>query len=706
MPAPGNKSKGKGKGKSKGGTDNDAPTVTQSKPRAIPPIQCLTLEKDELTPCGQPLAAVEGHPKPERCKVHHGQYHILYKKYKDASKLVDEIRQAAALPKKEEISRYTDWHAALEKARWVRQYLEAIRVEMIGRDIHQRRFFLQGELDDVHKRRLMLLQAEWVKAVDVIDELQARAFKLCLPKRPLHDIQPTCVPHQLERPMRSTEGVVETVHVPIRLSDFSSTAGEKLPYPPRTSHTGNEDLIDISMRAWKEGMLAALKPFTNFESFTSLHHLKAGDESTRAMLEKKFFIYQQYARRIIFNQPTLFMNSLERVSFKDLILSDSFSTEDLFKFFKLFMMPRLEWFKDAVLDALAMSPHDAAANVRSIGNRLPLLGGWVFDRAHAVTMSNEAWWPPANVERYFVRLCNSFDDLIGFLSFGALGLVPPPRFCQSTNSLVSRNHLSLSGVVIADMMPLTRPSQLCGPIPTIHKAKTRGCVVWAEIETRAYMFGAVRNEPDVFVDAFLRELRARPDLFQVVTRSETDPGRQVEIFGDGPSKALPAIRSRAFEAPPSYFPPSGFGKWTVIRSAVDILYGNQKEIQGYLTALSQHQQGWFFSSKKFPVKYFVILDTVPNRDHSILARNVAWAALCAGGYGKGKYGTLKYAIASNKLVQKCTNERLGWLPKGYKWKAPKMQGRAFSTYLSGCTSVCLWALGALILAFWLSSHRK
>ncbi|KAF9231638.1 hypothetical protein BU15DRAFT_55901, partial [Melanogaster broomeanus] len=53
------------------------------------------------------------------------------------------------------------------------------------------------------------------------------------------------------------------------------------------------------------------------------------------------------------------------------------------------------------------------------------------------------------------------------------------------------------------------------------------------------------------------------------------------------------------------------------------------------------------------------LDTVPNRDHSILVREIVWAALCAGGYGRGKYGARKYAIASNKLVQKCANERFG-----------------------------------------------
>lgn len=72
------------------------------------------------------------------------------------------------------------------------------------------------------------------------------------------------------------------------------------------------------------------------------------------------------------------------------------------------------------------------------------------------------------------------------------------------------------------------------------------------------MFGAVRNERDEFVNAFLRELRARPDLFQVVLRSETAPSHHVEMFGSGPSNndALPVMRTRQFEAPPSSSPPS------------------------------------------------------------------------------------------------------------------------------------------------------
>lgn len=114
--------------------ETTTPGTTQPKTQT-----CLTLEEDEMTRCGQPAAGGE------RCKAHHGQYCIMYRKYKDASKVVDTVKQGGELPRKEQIQHYTDWQAVLEKARWVRKYVEALRVEKTGRDIHERRFFLKGE---------------------------------------------------------------------------------------------------------------------------------------------------------------------------------------------------------------------------------------------------------------------------------------------------------------------------------------------------------------------------------------------------------------------------------------------------------------------------------------------------------------------------------------------------------------------------------
>ncbi|KAI9458079.1 hypothetical protein HD554DRAFT_2140877 [Boletus coccyginus] len=105
--------------------------------------QCLTLMKDEITRCGQP--ATEGRHGPRRCKVHNAQYRTLRKKYKHASKVVDNVKGGSLLPTWVQIGRYKSRLAALEKARWVRKYLEAVQVEKAGREIHQKRFFLKGE---------------------------------------------------------------------------------------------------------------------------------------------------------------------------------------------------------------------------------------------------------------------------------------------------------------------------------------------------------------------------------------------------------------------------------------------------------------------------------------------------------------------------------------------------------------------------------
>lgn len=147
MPGPKNKRKSKATVNANTGgttkeTRNDQATATSTYAHTFP-LQCLTLEEDGITQCGQ--LPTEGDPKSDRCKVHHRQYLTLCKKYKEASKDVDDVRNGAKLLTKEQICRYTDWNAALEKARWVREYLEAIRVEKTGREIHQKRFFLKGE---------------------------------------------------------------------------------------------------------------------------------------------------------------------------------------------------------------------------------------------------------------------------------------------------------------------------------------------------------------------------------------------------------------------------------------------------------------------------------------------------------------------------------------------------------------------------------
>lgn len=229
------------------------------------------------------------------------------------------------------------------------------------------------------------------------------------------------------------------------------------------------------------------------------------------------------------------------------------------------------------------------------------------------------------------------------------------------------------------MVSAAKPPLLCGPVPSTRRPRQPGCIVWAEIQSRSYMFGALRDKPDTFQEAFLNELKARPDLFQIVTRCDNDPPRVVKSFGNGENEALPHIRARQFEAPPASLQnrPKGFGQWEMQRSAVDVLYGTEDLLGGYLVTpkiwpgSEKKNTTYFFRHKTFPVTYIVILDTAPYRHYTFLAQQVAWAALRAKGYGKGEYEPRKYAIASDKLFEDCAKERLSWMPEG-SWRATKM----------------------------------
>ncbi|KAK7462322.1 hypothetical protein VKT23_007923 [Stygiomarasmius scandens] len=265
-----------------------------------------------------------------------------------------------------------------------------------------------------------------------------------------------------------------------------------------------------------------------------------------------------------------------------------------------------------------------------------------------------------------------------FLSFAALGMIPPPSRWEPDCQFF-RCPLSLSGVVVADMVSCSEPVFLPGHMFTGRPNKRSGMIRWTQIEARSYMFGAIRNEPDQFTDAFLNELRARPDLFCVATRSETDPDRKIHIFGGLESATLPQVRTRRLEAPPGMLPVGGRGEWHQERTLFDILYGTKGPKPGYL--VTSKEPGSFFYSKRFPVKYFVIMDAVPGRSITYLARDVAWAALRAQGLAKGNCNFWKFARAADQLKQKHTEERLTWMPKSALPKTGSMKMIAFKYYL-------------------------
>jgi len=90
------------------------------------------------------------------------------------------------------------------------------------------------------------------------------------------------------------------------------------------------------------------------------------------------------------------------------------------------------------------------------------------------------------------------------------------------------------------------------------------------------------------------------------------------------------------------------------------------EMLGYLTKIERGNptaSGQFLGSRNFLSEHRII-DAIPNRPVYDAHKNVAWAALCAQGYGNGNYVTTsrRYAIASDKLFARACRRRLAFLP--------------------------------------------
>jgi hypothetical protein len=109
MPGPGNQKKHNKKPKNKA---ENKPSAGQLQSTTQTPTisQCRTLGEDEMTRCNQP--ATDGFPKKERCKKHQAQYRTMYKKYKDASKIVDELKND--IPDQAQIDQYNDVSSLLK----------------------------------------------------------------------------------------------------------------------------------------------------------------------------------------------------------------------------------------------------------------------------------------------------------------------------------------------------------------------------------------------------------------------------------------------------------------------------------------------------------------------------------------------------------------------------------------------------------------
>lgn len=137
----------------------------------------------------------------------------------------------------------------------------------------------------------------------------------------------------------------------------------------------NADPFDPHRR--KAKILHAFKFFLEPESVlaTTSEILNKESKYTRhkAMVFHK--IMKQYALRIVFYEPTLFMKSVGKVSLKDLILGDDFTLEDLALFSQLFSRRlgiALLWLKDSIIEALIMTQQGSTA--ANVGNTSKPIG--------------------------------------------------------------------------------------------------------------------------------------------------------------------------------------------------------------------------------------------------------------------------------------------------------------------------------------------
>ena len=231
------------------------------------------------------------------------------------------------------------------------------------------------------------------RGVDILDSLQSRAYELYLKDNPLPAW--ASPPDSSSRTkLVSTEdkiGLVErgddTSGGPDSIKKLLGGNADKDP----DSQAENADLIDLELRSYvplylsrrqrniepshshsqKAKILHGFQLFLEPESVLAITSKMLNEDSEyirhRAMVFHK--IMQQYALRIIFYEPTLFMKSLGKVSLKDLILGDDFTLEDLALFGQLFSKKlgiALLWLKDSIIEALTMV--DRRSTAANVGN--------------------------------------------------------------------------------------------------------------------------------------------------------------------------------------------------------------------------------------------------------------------------------------------------------------------------------------------------
>ncbi len=296
-----------------------------------------------------------------------------------------------------------------------------------------------------------------------------------------------------------------------------------------------------------------------------------------------------------------------------------------------------------------------------------------------------------NMENRLVRLFHDFDEMHNYFILSGMNddLVPD----RVAHIKAARQYLMLAGYLVDELIGGRPPIPMFDgrPMPSNIPATKRGHRTWAQIHTRPYLVGAIRDDPeDPFCKAFLAELRSRPDLFIVVSHSVTrHRDGEVEQFGGPPSETYYCMRYRLFEAPASLQSPSSSVEWSIIRTAANTLIGGGESLPsfpgpsvpsfkrqqlpdeaktplGYLNLLrsGRRDENYMFSHVQFPLRYLVVMDVTHNTDGQSLTTYTVWAAFRALGLVQG-WDVTPAALdrAATKLMTLRMSKLFAWMPE-------------------------------------------
>ncbi|KAK7681806.1 hypothetical protein QCA50_015153 [Cerrena zonata] len=133
----------------------------------VPRRQCTATLADEYTACNTLIELSE-----VRCDRHQREYWLSLKQYKKHSQLVDTLDASACLTRRA-VKRLQSSEEALQELEVLDELIEALSMEIEGREAHTRRFF-QGISDERHMSWVEGREDRRAEAMKLRNALMAR----------------------------------------------------------------------------------------------------------------------------------------------------------------------------------------------------------------------------------------------------------------------------------------------------------------------------------------------------------------------------------------------------------------------------------------------------------------------------------------------------------------------------------------------------